>query len=135
MNKEIKKLIKAIGDDYERWTLASHRANNWSHPAEPGIEKFKDAIEVKEGSKYIKILTEKSIWGFINKGNPNFKVGDILKASGRSAPALNRPRGNIFEKYSVAWTGPHYIAGYSAGGIREEGLNRGRSKMIDGSIL
>ena len=97
MKKEIEKLIKAIGDDYERWTLASHRANNWSHPAEPGIEKFRDAIEVKEGSKYIKILTEKSIWGFVNKGNKDFEVGDILKSNGR-APALNRPRGNIFSR-------------------------------------
>ena len=134
MNKEIQKLIKAIGDDFERWSLASHRANNWSHPAEPGIEKFRDAIEVKEGSKYIKISTENSVWGFINKANKDFKVGDILKASGRSAPALNKARGNIFKTYSVAWTGPHYIAGYSAGGIRATGLNRGRSKMVDGSI-
>jgi hypothetical protein len=133
MNKEIKKLIKAIGDDYERWTLLSHAANDWSHPAEPKIQEFRDAIEVKEGSKYIKITTEKSVWGFVNKGNKDFKVGDILKAAGWRAPALNRSRGNIFGKYSVAWTGPHYIAGYSAGGERAQGLLRGRSLPVDGS--
>ena len=121
MNKEIKKLIKAIGDDYERWTLRSHSANNWSHPAEPKIKEFRDAIEVKEGSKYIKITTDTSVWGFINKGNPKFEVGDILKAANWRAQALNRARGNIFKNYSVAWTGPHYLAGYSAGGRRNVG--------------
>ena len=58
--------------------------------------------------------------------------GDILKAAGYNAPALNRPRGNVFENYSVAWTGPHYIAGYSAGGVRGKTtrLNRGASEMV-----
>ena len=133
MKKEIEKLIEAIADDFERWTLLSHAANDWSHPAEPRIQKFRDAIEVKEGSKYIKITADNSVWGFVNKGNKDFKVGDILKASNWRAPALNKARGNIFEKYSVAWTGPHYIAGYSAGGIRKEGLLRGRSLPVDGS--
>ena len=67
----------------------------------------------------------------------NFKVGDILKAAGYRAPALNKARGNIFESYSVAWTGPHYIAGYSAGGQRAPegftGLNRGNSRTIKAS--
>ena len=133
MEKEIKKLIEAIADDYFVWTKRSHAANGWTHsdPVEKATE-FKSNIEVKEGSKYIKILTERSVWGFVNKGNKDFKVGDILKSNGR-APALNRSRGNVFGKYSVAWTGPHYIAGYSAGGKRIEGLNTGRSKIVDGS--
>ena len=38
-----------------------------------------------------------------------FKKGDILKAASFNSPARNQARGNIFEKYSVAWTGPHYL--------------------------
>jgi len=134
MKNEITKLIEAIVDDYFNWTDRSYKVNGWTHStAEIEAKKFKDMIEIKEGSKYIKILTEKSVWGFINKGNKDFEVGDILKSNGR-APALNKARGNIFEKYSVAWTGPHYIAGYSAGGLRRNGLNRGNSKLVDGNI-
>ena len=127
MKTEIKKLIKTIGDDYARWASRAFEANHAK------INDFRDSIEVKEGSKYIKITTGNSVWGFVNKGNKDFKVGDILKAAGWRAPALNRSRGNVFEKYSVAWTGPHYIAGYSAGGTRKEGLLRGRSLPVDGS--
>ena len=127
MKKEIKKLIQAIGDDYARWASRAFEANFSK------INEFRDSIEVKEGSKYIKITTGNSVWGFVNKGNKDFKVGDILKAAGWRAPALNRSRGNVFEKYSVAWTGPHYISGYSAGGERTEDLLRGNSKPVDGS--
>ena len=135
MKKEITNLIEAIVEDYLVWTERASVANGWKHSdPEAKADEFRAGIEIKEGSKYIKITADHSVWGFVNKGNKDFKVGDILKASNWRAPALNRPRGNIFETYSVAWTGPHYIAGYSAGGIRATGLNRGRSKMVDGSI-
>ena len=122
MEKEIKKLIEAIADDYFVWTKRSHAANGWTHsdPVEKATE-FKSNIEVKEGSKYIKITTGNNVWGFVNKGNPDFEVGDILKAANWRAPALNKARGNIFENYHVAWTGPHYLSGYSAGGRRNVG--------------
>lgn len=134
MKQEINKLIEAIVDDYRRWNTASFEANGYDMDrCEDNITKFRDEIIVKEGSKYIRIDTENSVWGFINKGNDKFKVGDILKAAGYRAPALNRARGNIFESYSVAWTGPHYIAGYSAGGLRRDELNRGNSRIIKAS--
>jgi hypothetical protein len=134
LKKEIEKLIEAIVNDYFTWTERSIVANGWKHTtAEAKADEFRAGIEIKEGSKYIKIITDKSVWGFINKGNPKFEVGDLLKAATWSAPALNKARGNIFERYSVAWTGPHYIAGYSAGGTRKEGLLRGRSLPVDGS--
>ena len=132
MEKQIEQLIEAIADDYRRWNTASKRANDFSFDVEEKVAEFKANIEVKKGRKFIKILTERSVWGFINLSHEKFKEGDLLKAAGYNAPALNRPRGNIFENYSVAWTGPHYIAGYSAGGTRAEGLNRGRSKLVKG---
>ena len=74
--------------------------------------RFVDGVEYLPGTKYLKIVTEKSVWGFINLKNKNFKEGDILKASGWSAPALNKPRGNIFNNnYEISWTGPKYLPG------------------------
>jgi hypothetical protein len=139
MKEEINKLINAITEDYFRWNERSIAANGWEHTtAEAKADEFRAGIEIKEGSKYIKITTDNSVWGFINKGNPDFEVGDILKAANWRAPALNKARGNIFGRYSVAWTGPHYIAGYSAGGNRapvgKTGLLKGNSRVIDGSI-
>ena len=89
----------------------------------------------KYGKKYIKIISYDnsakggaSVWGFINinefkKGlcGITFLEGDVLKASGWRAPALNRPRGNLFDGFNVTrrtMYGPGYISGYSAGGKR-----------------
>lgn len=140
MKKEINKLINAICEDYETWSRRSWLASGYDMDRfDDKIEEFKNGLEIKEGSKYIKITTDNSVWGFINKGNPNFEVGDLLKAANWRAPALNKARGNIFGRYSVAWTGPHYIAGYSAGGERapagKTGLLRGRSKVTNGSTV
>lgn len=83
---------------------------------------FRDNLGYSPSSrKYLRIITGNSVWGFINLTNPKFKEGDILKSAGWNTPALNQARGNIFEEYSVAWTGPHYISGYSAGGTRKCG--------------
>jgi len=81
------------------------------------------------GRKYLKLVTgafgegQTSVWGFIAKSDfevdskrktgPSkivFKEGDLLKAAGWRTPALNAPRGNIFdENYKVQWTGPNYL--------------------------
>ena len=85
-------------------------------------QEFRDGLGYEPGGrKYLKIVKDNSVWGFINLTNPKFKEGDILKAAGWRTPALNQARGNLFEDYSVAWTGPHYISGYSAGGTRKCG--------------
>jgi len=138
MKKEIKTLIEAIVEDYANFTKRSFEANGYSTDPEINIEKFRDELNVFDrGTKYIRIETGNSIWGFINKGNPDFKVGDILKAKSWKGPATNKARGNIFETYSVAWTGPHYISGYSAGGERapaeHTGLLRGASAITSGA--
>ena len=133
MEKELNKLLKAIVADYRRWTEASKRASDYTFDVDEKVAEFESGLEIKKGRKFIKILTERSVWGFVNLSHEKFNEGDILKAAGYNAPALNRPRGNIFETYSVAWTGPHYIAGYSAGGVRGKSgtrLNRGRSEMV-----
>tara|TARA_X000000368_G_scaffold417840_1_gene415417 strand:+ start:2631 stop:3032 length:402 start_codon:yes stop_codon:yes gene_type:complete len=130
MEKELNTLLKAIAEDYRRWNTASKRANDFSFDVDEKVAEFEAGLEIKKGRKFIKILCENRVWGFVNLTHERFREGDILKAAGYNAPALNRPRGNIFENYSVAWTGPHYIAGYSAGGSREDGLNRGNSRTV-----
>jgi hypothetical protein len=65
-----------------------------------------------EGKKYIKIVKDSSVWGFVVAvDNDNkFQKGDILKPAGFAAPARNKARGNIFsDDYSVSWSGPHYL--------------------------
>jgi len=81
------------------------------------------------GRKYLRLVTgafgkgQTSVWGFIAKSDfevnskrktgPSkvvFKEGDLLKSAGWNTPALNAPRGNIFdESYNVQWTGPNYL--------------------------
>lgn len=119
MEKQITILLDAIVEDYARFTKGFHNP-------EEQVQEFKENLTVSEGSKYIRIDTKGSVWGFINKGNKKFQVGDLLKAAGYRAPATNKARGNIFETYSVAWTGPHYLADHSGG------LARGMSKPIKG---
>ena len=78
---------------------------------------FVKGIDYKKGSKYIKIITGTSVWGFIvnTKTDNKFKYGDILKAAGWAAPARNFARGNVIEdsveelrNNSVSWTGVKY---------------------------
>lgn len=131
MEKALEKLLEAIAADYYNWTRRSFEANGYDMDRqESKANEFKDQLEVKKGRKFIKIMTEGSVWGFVNLTHEKFEEGDILKAANYNAPALNRARGNIFEDYSVAWTGPHYIAGYSAGGTRDEKLLTGGSRMV-----
>tara|TARA_B100000287_G_scaffold376041_1_gene376920 strand:- start:98 stop:523 length:426 start_codon:yes stop_codon:yes gene_type:complete len=89
-------------------------------------KEFRENLHYIPGRKYLKIVTDNSVWGFINLSNPKFLEGDILKAAGWKTPALNQARGNIFniwppDNYTIAWTGPLYISGYSAGGTRKCG--------------
>ena len=112
MQQQIEKLIGKIKADYIKFATAGDRGT-----PEPGsyfaesIANFEDNVEVKYGKKYIKIVKDNGVWGFIvNTDNDKlFKKGDILKAAGFNAPARNAARGNVFENYSVAWTGPHYL--------------------------
>ena len=73
-------------------------------------------LSLQKGRKFIKVVHDNSVWGFISlvdgehKGAP-IKVGDIMKAAGWRAPAKHS-RGSIFDKEfhkSFSWTGPNYL--------------------------
>ena len=84
-------------------------------------DEFCKGLEVKLLRKWYKVINNdrngsRSVHSFIVKedcvaNGKNWKKGDILKASGWNAPALNQPRGNIFGDYKVAWTGALYLSG------------------------
>ena len=100
-----------ILEDYKRFQTAGGK-KELSPVSESMYNKFVDGLEYLPGNKYLKVVTESSLWGFINLKNKNFKEGDILKGAGYNAPALNKARGNIFnDNYAIAWTGPKYLPG------------------------
>lgn len=74
-------------------------------------KEFENAWQVKEGPKYIKLISKNSVHSFIvKKAFKHFKEGDVLKAASWAAPALNQPRGNVLDgNYHMQWTGPLYL--------------------------
>ena len=98
------RLLDNIHKDYEGW---SNRIEYSS-----GAERVD--ITIKTGRKFIKIIRENSVWGFVaysdgmHKGVP-MKRGDVLKAAGWASPAKHT-RGNIFDGKQdyFSWTGPDY---------------------------
>ena len=100
-------LENRIIEDYKRFLGGAKNT-----PRMNMFEKFIEGIGYLPGIKYLKIVTDNCVWGFINLKNENFKEGDILKAANYNAPTLNKPRGNIFnDNYDISWTGPKYLPG------------------------
>ena len=72
------------------------------------------SLVAKKGSKFIKIKSGSSVWGFVCMYDGMFqgypvKKGDLMKPASWRAPAKHS-RGNIFDgtaKYK--WTGPEYL--------------------------
>ena len=73
-------------------------------------------LSLKPGRKFIKVVHDNSVWGFVSlvdgvhKGAP-IKRGDIMKAAGWRA-AAKHSRGSIFDAEmhkSFSWTGPNYL--------------------------
>ena len=80
------------------------------------------SYEYKVSRKYIKVImnsgNQRSVWGFINKSDwtkssgITFKCGDVLMSAGWNTPALNAPRGNLFDGYQISGMrkyGPDYL--------------------------
>jgi hypothetical protein len=75
------------------------------------VDNWDSKISIRPGKKYIKVVRENGVFCFIVKEDfKHFKKGDILKAAGFNAPALNSPRGNVLTgNYPIQWTGPLYL--------------------------
>jgi len=87
-------------------------AHDMRHPGLAGDM----SCDWKKGQKFIKVIrttgSGDSVWGFINLKHEDFELGDVLMAKSWKAPALNHPRGNILEGYTITGMrqyGPDYI--------------------------
>ena len=112
MQEQIQNLLADIKTDYINWST-SNGTKEISSYTQGVLDAFDDNVEVKHGKKYIKILggVSSGVWGFIvaTDDHKKFKKGDILKAAGYNAPAMNKARGNVFDGYTIQWTGPNYL--------------------------
>lgn len=111
MKNEIKKLSQAIKKDFIRWGTKNHTEELTGYFKET-VENFDDNFKVIVGRKYIKVVNQNSVWGFIVKEDfKNFIKGDILKPASFNSPTLNSARGNVYnlDNVNVRWTGANYL--------------------------
>jgi|TARA_B100001758_G_scaffold245364_1_gene258246 hypothetical protein len=109
-------LLDGIKKDYANW------GNDIDTLDEPQksirlkmIDEFNNGLRLSHGRKYIKVIQNGSVWGFIAvtdgvlKGIP-YKFGDVFKAAGWRAPAKH-VRGSIYLDRTdwFHWTGPRYL--------------------------
>ena len=67
-NQAVDNLLVGIGDDYTRWSspLKTDEQNMVDIKTRM-IGEFKDGIKIRNGKKYVKVITGSSVWGFIAK--------------------------------------------------------------------
>ena len=109
LEEGIKNLIAGAKQDYVRYsTSGGKELTGWSKEQ---VDNWDNKTKVTQGKKYIKVVHDTGVFCFIAKEDfKHFKKGDILKAAGWNAPALNSPRGNVLKgNYPIQWTGPLYL--------------------------
>ena len=110
LDEGIKNLMAGAKLDYERMSTRNGQKELIGYSKEQ-VEQWDNKTKVSQGKKYIKIVQDTGVFCFIAKEDfKHFKKGDILKAAGYNAPALNSARGNILSgNYAIEWTGPLYL--------------------------
>ena len=106
-------LMNLAKDDYRRWSEmgSKYDGNSDSRKAirDDMIDEYNRSMSYTTGPKYIRIISNKSVWGFVVRihNDKKFRYGDILKPAGWKTPARNFARGNIVDgNYgNVSWTG------------------------------
>ena len=109
LEEGIKIMMNCAKKDYERYsTLGGKELTGY---AKEQVDTWDNKVKVTQGKKYIKVVHDTGVFCFIAKEDfKHFKKGDILKAAGWNAPALNSPRGNVLTgNYPIEWTGPLYL--------------------------
>ena len=101
----LSKMKAAMIEDYAKFMVPDTDTKKKMNAA------YADNFDIRYGKKYIKIVQDTGVFCFIAKEDfKHFKKGDILKAAGYNAPALNSARGNVLTgNYHIQWTGPLYM--------------------------
>ena len=110
LDEGIKNLMAGAKQDYERMSTLVVKKELTGYSKEQ-VDNWDNKTKVSQGKKYIKIVQDTGVFCFIAKEDfKHFKKGDILKAAGYNAPALNSARGNVLSgNYAIQWTGPLYL--------------------------
>ena len=109
LDEGIKNLMSGAKQDYVR--MSTSNGKELVGYSKEQVETWDNKTKVMPGKKYIKIVQDTGVFCFIAKEDfKHFKKGDILKAAGYNAPALNSARGNVLTgNYPIQWTGPLYL--------------------------
>ena len=110
LNDGITNMMNGAKDDYIQMSTSYGRKELVGYSKEQ-VEQWDNKTKVSFGKKYIKIVQDTGVFAFVMKEDSGrFKKGDILKAAGYNAPALNSARGNVLTgNYAIQWTGPLYL--------------------------
>ena len=112
----IDNMVDAMKRDYMDWSEGTRRLDpdrmdslfvNGNLDAE-----FCHGFRVSAGTKYARVFSRNSVRAFVVlvDNDKKFRLGDILKPAGYSAPARNGARGNVLDGgYHINWTGPLYL--------------------------
>ena len=109
LDEGIKNLMAGAKADYVKWSTSGGK--ELSGYSKEQVEQWDNKTKISQGKKYIKIVQDTGVFCFIVKEDfKHFKKGDVLKAAGYNAPALNSARGNVLAgNYAIQWTGPLYL--------------------------
>ena len=109
LNDGIVNMMTGAKDDYIR--MSTSGGKELTGYSKEQVDNWDSKTKIKNGKKYIKIVQDTGVFCFIAKEDfKHFKKGDILKAAGYNAPALNSARGNVLTgNYPIQWTGPLYL--------------------------
>ena len=110
LEEGIKNLMSGAKQDYVRMSTNNGKKELTGYSLEQ-TNKWDSNTRIFNGKKYIKVVQENGVFCFIVKEDfKHFKKGDVLKAAGYNAPALNSARGNVLSgNYLIQWTGPLYM--------------------------
>ena len=109
LDEGIKNLMAGAKLDYEKSsTMGGKELTGY---CKEQVDTWDNKTKISQGKKYIKIVQDTGVFCFIVKEDfKHFKKGDVLKAAGYNAPALNSARGNVLAgNYAIQWTGPLYL--------------------------
>ena len=106
-------LVELAKKDYRKWSDLGSRYDGDTESRrkikDDMISEYNREISYSDGSKYVKIVTGNSVWGFVVRvhNDKKFRFGDILKPAGWKTPARNFSRGNVIDGNfgGVSWTG------------------------------